>query len=73
MVSNVRQSDEDEKEATSLLDSLDEVEMSLQFWCSSSPNTQALRGWERLPVDEMSEWAREMVQQRSMGDKSMIF
>ncbi|KAF9646490.1 hypothetical protein BDM02DRAFT_3004751 [Thelephora ganbajun] len=57
IASNVRQFEENEKTSESLLDTLDEV----------------LREWERLPADDMSQWAREMIQQRSMSDKSMTF
>jgi len=55
--SNVHQFDENEKKSGSLLDVLDEV----------------LREWEGLPADDMGQWAREMIQQRSMSDKSTIF
>ena len=73
IASNVCQFNENEKKAEGLLDMLDEVGMSLLFYFPSSPNAQVLREWERLPADDMSQWAREMIQQRSMSDKSTIF
>ncbi|KAF9779281.1 hypothetical protein BJ322DRAFT_1089567 [Thelephora terrestris] len=56
IASNVRQFDENEKKSETLLDTLDEV----------------LQEWERLPVEDMSQWARDMIQQQSMSDKSKI-
>lgn len=73
IASNVRQFNENEKKAESLLDVLDEVGIPFQFHRSSSPDTQVLREWERLPADDMNQWAREMIQQQSTSDKSTIF
>lgn len=73
IASNVRQFNENEEKAESLLDVLDEVGALPPFCFSPSPGTQVLREWECLPTDEMSQWAREMIQQRSTSDKSMIF
>lgn len=73
IASNVRQFNENEEKAESLLDVLDEVGISLRSCFFSSPNVQVLREWECLPADDMSQWAREMIQQRSMSDKSTIF
>lgn len=56
IASNVRQFGGNEKKSESLLDMLDEV----------------FREWERLPADEMGQWTREMIQQQSTSDSSMI-
>jgi len=73
IASNVRQFKENEKKAETLLDVLDEVGMPVRSHCSFSPDAQVLREWERLPTDDMSQWAREMIQQQSTSDKSTIF
>ena len=73
IVSNVRQFEENEKQSESLLDMLDEVRMPLELRRLCSQSTQVLREWERLPADDMSQWAREMIQQRTMSDPSTIF
>ena len=73
IASNVRQFDKNEKEAGSLLDVLDEVWMFFWFFPSFSHPAQVIQEWERLPADDMSQWSREMIQQRSMSDKSTIF
>jgi hypothetical protein len=72
IASNVRQFDENEKKSETLLDTLDEVWTLLRPRCLSSSSTQVLQEWERLPVDDMSQWARDMIQQQSMSDKSKI-
>ena len=71
--SNVRQFEENEKQSESLLDMLDEVRMPLELRRLCSHSTQILRERERLPADDMSEWTREMIQQRTMSDPLMIF
>ena len=73
IASNVRQFEENEKQSESLLDMLDEVRMPLELRHLRSHSTQVLREWERLPADDMSQWAREMIQQRTMSDPSTIF
>lgn len=63
IASNVCQFDENEKKSETLLDMLDEVQMFLFPFNRRSSRTQALREWERLPTDDMSQWARDMIQQ----------
>ena len=63
IASNVRQFDENEKKSETLLDTLDEVHMFLFFLYPHSSSTQVIRERMRLPADNMSRWARDMIQQ----------